>query len=91
MRKLNQTHDDGHALFDGQLSRSVLSFRQIEVFRAVMIAKSVIGASRMLNCAQPGLSRTIKHMEGKVGFQLFNRINGRLAPTQEAMKLFDEI
>lgn len=71
--------------------RAVLSFRQIEIFRAVMIAKSVNGAGRMLNCAQPGLSRALKHMESKLGFPLFHRSNGRLAPTQEATQLFEEV
>ena len=78
-------------LHDKNSSRSVLSFRQIEIFRAVMITKSVNGAGRMLNCAQPGLSRALKHMESKVGFSLFHRSNGRLLPTQEATLLFEEI
>jgi DNA-binding transcriptional LysR family regulator len=71
--------------------RTILSFRQIEIFRAIMIAKSVSGAARMLNSAQPGLSRLLKHMESKLGFRLFYRSNGRLAPTQEALQLFDEV
>src|SRR6476660_4400649 len=76
---------------DKQNGRSILSFRQIEIFRAIMIAKSVNGAGRMLNCAQPGLSQALKHMESKMGFQLFLRSNGRLAPTQEALQLFEEV
>jgi len=56
-----------------------------------MIAKSVNGAGRMLNCAQPGLSRALKHMESKLGFTLFHRSSGKLAPTQEAMRLFEEV
>lgn len=69
----------------------MLNFRQIEIFRAVMIAKTVNGASQMLNCSQPGLSRALKHMESKIGFLLFNRSNGRLFPTQEAMLLLEEV
>ncbi len=69
----------------------MLSFRQIEIFRAIMITKSVNGAARMLNSAQPGLSRALKHMESKLGFPLFNRSSGRLVPTSEASQLFDEV
>lgn len=69
----------------------MLNFRQMEIFRAVVIAKTVNGAAQMLNCSQPGLSRALKHMEGKLGFQLFTRLNGRLVPTQEGMFLFEEV
>lgn len=69
----------------------MLNFRQLEVFRAVMIAKTVSGAARMLNTSQPGLSRMLKHMEGKLGLVLFDRVAGRLVPTREASVLFDEL
>jgi DNA-binding transcriptional LysR family regulator len=69
----------------------MLNFRQIEIFRAVMIAKTVSGAAQMLNTSQPGLSRTLKHLEDRLGFALFNRATGRLVPTQEALVLFDEV
>ncbi len=70
---------------------SMLNFRQIEIFRAVMIAKTVNGAARMLNSSQPGLSRSLKHMEDRLGFALFTRSGGRLMPTQEAVALFMEV
>ncbi len=69
----------------------MLNFRQIEIFRAVMIAKTVNGAARMLNSSQPGLSRSLKYMEDRLGFALFTRAGGRLRPTQEAAALFVEI
>jgi DNA-binding transcriptional LysR family regulator len=56
-----------------------------------MIAKTVNGASQMLNCSQPGLSRALKHMESKIGFPLFDRAHGRLFPTQEAILLLEEV
>lgn len=69
----------------------MLNFRQIEVFHAVMTAKTVSGASDLLNVSQPGLSRTLKHTEDRLGFSLFNRVSGRLVPTKEAVALFSEV
>jgi DNA-binding transcriptional LysR family regulator len=69
----------------------MLNFRQIEVFRAIMLTKTMSAAARMLNASQPGLSRMIKHLEGRLGFMLFDRVHGRLVPTSEANTLFREI
>ena len=69
----------------------MINFRQIEVFRAVMIARSVSGAADILNVTQPGLSRTLKQMESKLDIELFVRKKGRLFPTPEAEELFAEV
>jgi DNA-binding transcriptional LysR family regulator len=69
----------------------VLSLRQIEIFRAVMITKTVSGAAQMLGASQPGLSRMLRHIEDRLRFRLFDRTRGRLVPTQEAHTLFAEI
>jgi DNA-binding transcriptional LysR family regulator len=69
----------------------MLTLRQIEIFRAIMIAKTVSAAAQMLGTSQPGLSRMLGHMEDKLHFRLFDRTRGRLVPTQEARILFDEI
>ena len=69
-------------------SRRRLSSRQIEVFRAVIIAGSISGASRELNVSQPALSRLVRRMEDLVGFPLFERSGGRLQPTAEAQMVF---
>lgn len=69
----------------------MLSLRQIEIFRAVMITKTVSGAAQMLGASQPGLSRMLRHIEDRLRFRLFDRTRGRLVPTQEAHILFAEI
>jgi DNA-binding transcriptional LysR family regulator len=69
----------------------MLNFRQIEVFRAIMLTRTMSAAAEMLNASQPGLSRMIKHLEGRLGFLLFDRLHGRLIPTAEANALFLEI
>lgn len=68
----------------------MLNFRQIEIFRAVMTARTVSGAALMLNTSQPGLSRMLRHMEDRLGILLFDRSGGRLNPTREAHLLFAE-
>ncbi len=69
----------------------MLNFRQIEVFRAIMLTRTMNAAAQMLGASQPGLSRMIKHLEGRLGFLLFDRVRGRLVPTAEANTLFLEI
>ena len=69
----------------------MLNFRQIEVFRAIMLTRTMSAAAKMINASQPGLSRMIKHLEGRLGFLLFDRVHGRLVPTAEANALFQEI
>lgn len=69
----------------------MMSLRQIEVFRTVMVAGTVHGAAAMLHVSQPGLSRLLRHVEDQLGVALFERRKGRLAPTAEARSLFEEI
>lgn len=68
----------------------MLTLRQIEIFRAVMVTHSVSGAARLLGGSQPGISRAIGHMQDRIGLRLFDRVRGRLVPTPEAQALFDE-
>ena len=69
----------------------MLNFRQIEVFRAIMITKSVNGAARLLHTSQPGLSRILFNTESKLGIKLFERKKGRLIPTPEGLQLFEQV
>ncbi len=67
------------------------NLRQIEVFRAVMVAQSISGAAKALHVSQPAVSRLIAYTEQRVGLKLFERIKGRLYPTPEARRLFEEV
>ncbi|MCB1341793.1 MAG: LysR family transcriptional regulator [Pseudooceanicola sp.] len=51
---------------------------------------TVTGAAAMLNISQPALSQILLHAEDQLGFKLFNRVRGRLVPTQEAEELYPE-
>ncbi len=68
-----------------------INLRQIEVFRAVMLTKSISGAAQLLHVSQPAVSRLMSYTEGRLGRVLFERIKGRIYPTPEAQKLFAEI
>jgi len=69
----------------------MINFRQIEVFRAIMITRSLSGAAKLLHVTQPGLSRTLKHMEMQLNLRLFERKKGRLYPTLEAEEIFGDV
>jgi len=65
--------------------------RQMEVFRAVMLTGSMNGAAKLLFVSQPAVSRLIAHTEQSLGLQLFERDKGKLTPTAEAQRLFEEV
>lgn len=68
-----------------------MNLRQIEVFRAVMLAGSVTDAAKLLHVSQPGISRMLRHIELQLGLTLFERRKGRLLPTPEAQALHAEV
>jgi DNA-binding transcriptional LysR family regulator len=69
----------------------MLTLRQIEVIRAIMVTGTIGGAARLLNVSSPGISRVMKHAEMSVGVKLFSRKGGRYAPTREANAIFSQI
>lgn len=52
---------------------------------------SITGAARRLGISQPAATSIIRHAEDQLGFKLFDRAPGRVAPTAAALMLFDEI
>ncbi|WP_207481241.1 LysR substrate-binding domain-containing protein [Arenibaculum pallidiluteum] len=68
-----------------------MRFRQVEAFRAAMMTGSVTGAANLLSIAQPSASRLIADLENAVGFPLFRRQGGRLAPTDEGLRFYKAV
>lgn len=68
-----------------------LNLRQIEVFRAIMITGSISGAARLLSVSQPAISRLLAYTEDRLALRLFERVRGRVQPTPEARRLFQEV
>ncbi len=67
-----------------------MNARQIEIFHAVMKAGTVTEAAKRLGITQPSATASLKQIEDSLGFNLFHRKGGRLAPTAEARVLFAE-
>lgn len=64
--------------------------RQLEVFCMLMRCGTVTGAAARLNISQPALSQILLHIEDQLGFKLFDRVRGRLVPTNEAQELYPQ-
>jgi DNA-binding transcriptional LysR family regulator len=69
----------------------MMTLRQIEVIRAVMISGTITGAAKLLNVSAPGISRLVKYTERSLGVRFFMRQNGRYFPTQDAELIFEQI
>lgn len=69
---------------------NAMRLRQIEIFNEVYLNGSISGAARVLNVAQPTVSKILKHTEDQLGFLLFQRNKGRLVATSEANVLYKE-
>ncbi|MCP8892508.1 LysR family transcriptional regulator [Sphingomonas faeni] len=68
-----------------------MNLRHIEIFHAVYVNGSVSAAARALNISQPSVSKTLRHAETMLGFDLFQRTTGRLVPTEDAHALFGDV
>ncbi|USU13846.1 LysR substrate-binding domain-containing protein [Sphingomonadaceae bacterium OTU29THOMA1] len=68
-----------------------MNFRQLEIYRAVMLSGSASRASELLSITQPAVSRSIAELEQSVGFGLFDRVRGRLVPTPEGTLFFSDV
>lgn len=68
-----------------------MNFRQLEIFRALMISGSASRAAELLGITQPAISRAIIDLEVRMGFALFDRVKGRLVPTPEGQLFFRDV
>jgi len=68
-----------------------INLRQVEAFNAIMEAGSITGAADLLHISQPAVSRLLKDLEFRVGFQLFERRKGRIIATVEAHTLHEVV
>lgn len=67
------------------------TYTHLRAFRAVMETGAMTSAAATLRRAQPQISRSIAELEAEVGFPLFIREGRRVAPTERAIKLYDEV
>lgn len=65
-----------------------MNLRQLEIFRAVMMTGTTVGAAHELNMSQPSVSNAISQLENHLQLQLFHRRKGKLMATDEAKILY---
>lgn len=68
-----------------------ISLRQIEAFKAVIENGTITRGAELLHMSQPAMSKLISNLESDTGLKLFDRVKGRLAPTEHALRLHDEV
>jgi len=68
-----------------------MRLRHIEVFHAVYTSGSITNAAKLLNVSQPSVSKVLAHAEQQLGFALFDRLKGKIVPTQEAERLITHV
>ncbi len=64
---------------------------QIEAFSWIMKTESATEAAGKMLISQPAVSRLIKQLEDRLGFDLFERHNNRLLPTRKGILFYDEV
>lgn len=62
--------------------------RQLECFLAIVKSGTISGAAESLDMDQGNLSKTLKQLEGRLGYQLFHRHNKGLTPNEKGIHLF---
>jgi DNA-binding transcriptional LysR family regulator len=72
-------------------SAPALTHRQLGLFRSVMLHGNLSRAAEASNSSQPTLSRELARLEQILGFDLFDRVRGRLRPTARALALMQEV
>ncbi|HEY8357352.1 MAG TPA: LysR substrate-binding domain-containing protein [Ramlibacter sp.] len=68
-----------------------MNLRQMEVFRAVMLAGGVNSAATLLHVSPPAVSKVLAQAARACGLVLFERVRGRLIPTPEAQQLYEQV
>ena len=53
----------------------MMTLRQVEVIRAVMITGTIGGAAKLLNVSAPGISRLVKYAERSLGIRFFQPVS----------------
>ena len=68
-----------------------LRFRQLQALHKVVETGTVSAAAEQLSISQPGVSNLLSQLEHTCQLKLFNRLKGKLIPTNEGLVLYNEI
>ena len=70
----------------------MMTLRQVEVIRAVMITGTIGGAAKLLNVSAPGISRLVKYTERSLGIRFFQRQQRPVFPDRRSRRrIFEQI
>lgn len=68
-----------------------MNLRHLEVFRHVMQTGTVKGAAAVLSVSEAAASKLLSTAERRMNLRLFERAHGRLIPTPEAHRLYEDV
>jgi DNA-binding transcriptional LysR family regulator len=68
-----------------------LTYRQVEIFKAIMERGTITEAANALLISQPAVSKALRTLEGELGLKLFERTQSGLTPTFEARTFYKEV
>ena len=69
----------------------MIKFQQLNAFKAVYELGTMMAASTHIHVTQPAISRLVASLEHQLGFALFQRIRGRLVPTDKGRAFYQEV
>ncbi|WP_298722709.1 LysR substrate-binding domain-containing protein [uncultured Oceanisphaera sp.] len=69
----------------------MIKFQQLNAFKAVYELGTMMAASAHIHVTQPAISRLVASLEHQLGFALFQRIRGRLVPTDKGTAFYLEV
>jgi len=68
-----------------------VKFQQLHAFKAVYELGTMTAAGERLHLTQPAVSKLVAALENGIGFRLFERIKGRLVPTDQGKAFYFEV
>ena len=68
-----------------------MKFSHVRAFKAVFELGTVTGAANYLHVTQPAVSHLVSALEQDLGFRLFDRVKGRLHPTEDGRAFYAEV
>ncbi len=69
----------------------MLKFQQLNAFKAVYELGTMTAAAENIHVTQPAISRLIANLEHRLGFELFQRIKGKLIPSDQGIAFYVQL
>jgi DNA-binding transcriptional LysR family regulator len=79
------------SLYGFDMATRRMGLKHVEAFRAVFVTGSMTQAAQRMHTSQPQISRLIGQLEAITQFPLFDRSGGRLRPTVDGSRFFQEV